>query len=262
MAAWPRSRDWPAPARQLAADLAALLMAVAAAVLAVFVVAGCHRGEEPAAPAVSAPAVSPTVPAAPARAVPPAPAATVRGVPAAALRHRADLTRCARAAWGLDAPVAVMAAQIHQESGWRADARSPVGAQGMAQFMPATATWIAGLMPELAGADPYNPAWAMRALASYDKWLWDRVESAVDPCHRFAFALSGYNGGLGWVRRDAKLAASQGLEPDRWWDHVETVNAGRSESNWRENRGYPRRILRQLTPLYVAAGFGPGVACD
>lgn len=32
-------------------------------------------------------------------------------------QYRRDLTRSARLVWGLDAPVATMAAQIHQESG-------------------------------------------------------------------------------------------------------------------------------------------------
>lgn len=35
-------------------------------------------------------------------------------------------------------PAEVLAAQIDQESSWQADARSPVGARGIAQFMPGT----------------------------------------------------------------------------------------------------------------------------
>ena len=52
--------------------------------------------------------------------------------PQAAQQYRALLVRTAHAAWGLDAPVAVFAAQVHQESAWRADAVSRVGAQGLA----------------------------------------------------------------------------------------------------------------------------------
>ncbi len=51
-------------------------------------------------------------------------------IPAQANIYRARLTREARAAWGLEAPVALFAAQVHQESGWREDARSSVGALG------------------------------------------------------------------------------------------------------------------------------------
>lgn len=38
-------------------------------------------------------------------------------IPAQANIYRAQLMREARAAWGLEAPVALFAAQIHQESG-------------------------------------------------------------------------------------------------------------------------------------------------
>jgi len=53
-------------------------------------------------------------------------AATVQatGLPREAELHRRVLTREAQAQWGLQAPVARFAGQIHQESGWRADARS------------------------------------------------------------------------------------------------------------------------------------------
>ncbi|MGX9692940.1 transglycosylase SLT domain-containing protein [Achromobacter anxifer] len=179
-------------------------------------------------------------------------------VPTAALKHRAELTRNARALVGLDAPVALFAAQIHQESRWRADARSPVGAQGMAQFMPATADWISGLVPDLAANKPYSPSWAMRALITYDLWLYERIRAA-SACERWAFSLSAYNGGLGWVNRDKKLASSQGLDPLVWFGSVERVNAGRSPANWRENRAYPDLIIRRHQPAYVAAGWGYGV---
>ena len=47
-------------------------------------------------------------------------------VPQAAQPYRALLVRTAHAVWGLDAPVAVLAAQIHQESGWHPQAVSRV----------------------------------------------------------------------------------------------------------------------------------------
>ncbi|EPE8237953.1 transglycosylase SLT domain-containing protein, partial [Escherichia coli] len=98
--------------------------------------------------------------------------------PQAALQYRDDVIRNARLEWGLSAPVADFAAQLHQESGWRPDAISPAGAQGLAQFMPATADWISQLMPGLNSREPFNPAWAIRALVSYDRWLWQRVSAA------------------------------------------------------------------------------------
>jgi len=180
-------------------------------------------------------------------------------IPDAAVKHRAELTRNARAVWGLDAPVATFAAQIHQESAWRPGAVSQVGAEGMAQFMPATASWIAGIYPRTLGAAaPYNPSWAMRALVQYDAWLHQRIRAA-SPCERLAFVLSAYNGGLGWVDRDKKLASGKGLDPLVWFGSVERVNAGRSAVNWQENRNYPQRILLHHEPLYIAAGWGRGV---
>ncbi|ECW2123781.1 lytic transglycosylase domain-containing protein, partial [Salmonella enterica] len=69
-----------------------------------------------------------------------------------------------------------------------------------------------------------------------------------------AMTLSAYNGGLGWVNRDRKLARSRGLDDTRWFGGVETVNAGRSAANWRENRHYPQRILHELAPRYLSWG--------
>lgn len=179
-------------------------------------------------------------------------------IPRQALAYRGVLIRAARVEWGLNAPVATFAAQVHQESRWREDAKSPVGAQGLAQFMPTTATWWAEMRPASGPASPWNPGWALRSLAGYDRWLWERVR-ACDDCNRMAMALAGYNGGLGWVKRDAALAERLGLDHLTWWDSVETVNAGRSASAKRENQGYPNRILRTLEPLYEASGWGQGV---
>nr|WP_245182228.1 transglycosylase SLT domain-containing protein [Glaciimonas immobilis] len=176
----------------------------------------------------------------------------------AARQYRAELIRNARAVWGLDAPVATFAAQIYQESGWRSDAMSRVGAQGLTQFMPTTSKWIAGLYPQSVGsAQPFNPSWSMRALVQYDRWLFDRI-AAANPCERLAFTLSAYNGGLSWVNRDKKLATRKGLDRLTWFDAVATVNSGRSAANWRENRTYPQRILKRYESQYVAAHWGEG----
>ncbi|AAS95608.1 transglycosylase SLT domain-containing protein [Nitratidesulfovibrio vulgaris] len=182
-------------------------------------------------------------------------------IPAQALQHRYQLIREARVQWGMSAPTATFAAQIHQESTWNADAVSPVGAQGLAQFMPATARWLPQVAPDTGKPLPFNPAWSLRALVTYDRWLWQRVQ-AVTPCDRMAMTLAAYNGGLGWVQRDARLAAARGLDARRWWDNVETVNAGRNRAALTENRGYPRRILLTLEPAYMAAGWGGGICSE
>jgi hypothetical protein len=97
------------------------------------------------------------------------------------------------------------------ESGWREDARSPVGALGLAQFMPGTAAWIAQLYPaDLGDAAPLDAHWALRALVTYDLWLWERLtEFRDDGLHRWGATLSAYNGGLGNVRKDRQLVYTE-----------------------------------------------------
>lgn len=179
-------------------------------------------------------------------------------IPRAALQYRNQLVREARAVWGLDAPVAVFAAQIHTESWWRNDTVSHVGAQGLAQFMPTTAKWLPSVAPETGAPAPFNPAWSLRACVTYDRWLWERV-SGHDDRERMAFTLSAYNGGLGWIQRDRKKARGLGLDDRVWFGSVEQINAGRSAAAFRENRNYPRLILNERQYAYIKAGWGPGV---
>ncbi len=187
-------------------------------------------------------------------------AAAAGGIPQRAYAYQRLLMRCAHASpWGLAAPLAVLAAQVHAESLWAEGARSWCGAEGLAQFMPSTAEWISDLRG-LGEARPYNPGWGLRALAEYDHHLYRRAHAATE-CDRWAFTLSAYNGGEGWRRRDQRLAAERGLDPLIWWANVEIVNAGRRISAWRENRNYPRKILLRFTPMYEAAGWGRGVPC-
>lgn len=180
-------------------------------------------------------------------------------IPRKAKLYRARLIREARAQWGLDAPVATFAAQIHQESMWNENATSHAGAQGLAQFMPTTSRWLPEVAPETGEPMPFSASWSIRAMVTYDRWLWRRISARTD-CDRMAMTLSAYNGGLGWLGRDKAMAAAAGMDPQRW-THVALFNAGRSNSNFRENRGYPTRILGVLTNLYRAAGWGSG-GCD
>lgn len=183
-------------------------------------------------------------------------------IPPDSLRYKRDLIRVSHAIWGIDAPVATFAAQIHQESQWNADAKSPAGALGLAQFMPATAKWISGVYSaQLADNQPYNPTWAMQALVSYNLWHYTRI-TATTECDRWAYVLSAYNGGLGWVQRDRNKAASLGLDPNVYWEVVETINAGRSLANFNENRNYPKRIIYRWQPDYITTSWGLGVCHD
>jgi len=167
--------------------------------------------------------------------------------PHAAERFKRDVVRNARLEFGIDAPVAMLAGQVEQESGWDTAARSRVGALGLAQFMPLTA---ADLARSLGGpAEPLNAAWALRAQARYMHQLANAVRYPKE-CDGFAAALSAYNGGLGWHNRRRALAGNR----DDFWNSVRIVNPGISESNQWENEDYPRRIIYDRQPKYVTWG--------
>lgn len=178
--------------------------------------------------------------------------AVAQPIPPQANDYRRDLTRLSRSVWGMDAPVSSLAAQLHQESGWRHDAVSRVGAVGLAQFMPATARGIAREFGDIPA--PLDPRWSMLYQSRYMKQLYEDVDHAKDPCERYAFALSAYNGGLGWVRRRQALSA----HPENCLYQTCEINPGILASNQRENADYPKRILLRLTPIYYEALWGPG----
>lgn len=172
--------------------------------------------------------------------------------PRAAVRHRHELTRIAHAEWGLDAPIATFAAQIHQESAWNSNAISRVGARGMTQFMPGTTRWWCerrGI--PAAQCLPHNPTWAMRAMVGYDKYLFERVYGNSEYDRMWA-ALRSYNGGLGHWRAEAWRAGS--FERVR----VDSAcgKAKRSRVHCKENLGYPHRIIQVLQPIYDTWGRG------
>lgn len=94
-------------------------------------------------------------------------------------------------------PVDMLARLLYQESRYRADiisgaTRSPVGALGIAQFMPATAAEF--------GIDPLNPVQAINAAADYLRRLFDRFGN-------WSEALAAYNWGQGNVSRKGLAAA-------------------------------------------------------
>lgn len=126
-----------------------------------------------------------------------------KNIPSLAIKYKAELIRSARYEWGLNAPVAVFAAQIHTESNWNTNAKSPVGAIGLSQFMPKTADWLPQVMPQIKKANPYNPEWSIRALCAYNHYLYKKLQGNTE-YERMAFTLSAYNGGIGWVIKDKK----------------------------------------------------------
>ena len=182
----------------------------------------------------------------------------VQAQPEAARPYRLTLTRAAHSQWGLDAPIAALAAQVQQESAWRPTAVSRVGARGLAQFMPATASWWCELNKLPADeCQPENPTWALRSLVGYDKWLFDRTPQRYASRDRLWVALRGYNGGLGHWQAEARTAPGGLQGATREAVDAACGRAKRHVSHCAENLGYPRRILDELAPHYASWGLLP-----
>lgn len=84
-----------------------------------------------------------------------------------------------------DLSPALLEAVVWQESRWRADALSPVGARGLAQLMPGTAREM--------GVDPDDPFANLEGGARYLRAQLDRFDGDVEK------ALAAYNAGPGRV---------------------------------------------------------------
>lgn len=174
---------------------------------------------------------------------------------------RLAIQREASRNFGLDAPVARLAAQVQQESAWNPKAASAY-AQGLTQFTPATARWLPTVCPAVGTPDPWDPQWSLRAQACYMGWLLGRVKPfqharPMSACTQWAFALRGYNGGEGWLQRERLAAQQAGADANDWSE----VARYRVRAKWahKENKEYALRILLVLEPRYLSAGW-PGKA--
>lgn len=161
--------------------------------------------------------------------------------------YRSQVIREAQFRFGVPAPAPIIAAQITQESAWNPQAVSRVGAQGLMQFMPATAKWAAAA-GAFGSVDPLNPAWSIRAGVWYDRWLYERVVGESD-CDRWMLALSAYNGGLGRVYKRQKLSPDPGN-----YTATAYINPGISAGNQHENETYAPRIVSRHQPQFVNWG--------
>lgn len=186
-----------------------------------------------------------------AKSIPPYPPpgnAQTRVPPQSCTAQRPTLTREANIRFGIPSPTPVLAAQMFQESACNPRAVSPVGAQGLMQFMPQTAQWAA-TANAWGAPQPFNPEWSIRAGVWYDRWLYDRVRHAETACDRWHFALSAYNGGLGWVHKRQAKSPRPG--------HAETtldINPGITAANQHENSSYSRVIIARHQVRFLGWG--------
>jgi soluble lytic murein transglycosylase-like protein len=99
----------------------------------------------------------------------------------------------------------VFAAQIETESAWDPDAVSSTGAQGLAQFMPATWEEWGKDYDGNGDASPFDPADAIGTQADYlchlQDWAEDERAAGVIEGDRLDLALAAYNAGQGNVRK-------------------------------------------------------------
>lgn len=176
-------------------------------------------------------------------------------VPANAAKYKKQAIAEYRAVFGLNGPVAALAAQVEAESAWNEKATSRVGARGMTQFMGGTAADIQKkYAKQFLGVSQYSPLWSFRAQALYMRDLRAAIK-ADNECERFAFALSAYNGGLGYVYRRQKKSTKPGV----CLGATCSINPGILPSNQTENETYPAKILSRFEVRYIAALWGAGI---
>ena len=86
----------------------------------------------------------------------------------------------------------LLVALVATESSWHRNARSPVGARGLGQLMPATAHAL--------GVNPDDPMTNLQGAAIYLRHLLNIYATSAIP-HRYELALAAYNAGSGAVAR-------------------------------------------------------------
>jgi hypothetical protein len=104
---------------------------------------------------------------------------------------------------------------VATESGFDPASVGPGGSLGLMQLMPATAR-------AFGAEDPLDPQQNILAGARHLRWLWEMFPGIAEH-DRLAFTLAAYNMGLGHMEDVRALAASQGLDPDRWEGNVAAV---------------------------------------
>jgi membrane-bound lytic murein transglycosylase MltF len=134
----------------------------------------------------------------------------------------------------------LMAAQGYQESTLDQQVKSPVGAIGVMQIMPATGK-------ELNVGDIAHIDTNIHAGVKYMRFMIDRyyADEPMDQMNKALFTFASYNAGPGRVRQLRAEASKRGLDPNVWFGSVERVA---SERIGRETVTYVSNIFK----YYVA----------
>jgi membrane-bound lytic murein transglycosylase MltF len=134
----------------------------------------------------------------------------------------------------------MMAAQGYQESRLDQNAKSPVGAIGIMQIMPATGTELG--VGDITKAEPN-----VHGGIKYMDQLHERYFKDVpfDKQNLTLFAFAAYNAGPGRIQQLRREAEKEGLDSNVWFNNVELIAAKRVGQ---ETVGYVRNIYK----YYVA----------
>jgi len=133
----------------------------------------------------------------------------------------------------------MLAAQGYQESKLDQNQRSPRGAVGIMQLLPATAA------DKAVGIDGIDKS-AERNVEAGAKYLRHLTEvyvntDGLDPLNRMLLTLAAYNAGPGNLKKFRKAAADMGLNPNVWFANVEN---GAAQIVGRETVQYVSNIYK------------------
>jgi membrane-bound lytic murein transglycosylase MltF len=130
----------------------------------------------------------------------------------------------------------LMAAQGYQESGLDQRKKSPVGAIGVMQVMPATGNDMnVGNIAEIESN--------IHAGVKYMRFMIDRyyANEPMEPVDKVLFTFASYNAGPARVRQLRQRAEQRGLNPNKWFNNVEVIA---SERIGRETVQYVSNIYK------------------
>jgi membrane-bound lytic murein transglycosylase MltF len=130
----------------------------------------------------------------------------------------------------------LMMAQGYQESQLNQEAKSPVGAVGVMQVMPATGKDLA--VGDITQIEPN-----IHAGVKYMRFMMDQfyANEPMDQLNKGLFTFASYNAGPGRLQQLRKLAAKRGLDPNVWFNNVELIAA---EKVGRETVTYVANIYK------------------
>jgi len=114
----------------------------------------------------------------------------------------------------------LLMAQGYQESELRQEARSPVGAIGVMQVMPATGQDMR--TGDITQIEPNIHAGVKFVRAMMNEYY---AKEPMTPLNKGLFTFAAYNAGPGRIRQLRRLSAERGLDPNVWFNNVELLAA-------------------------------------